>query len=63
MKHLPGLTAFLLTFACKAALDMRLVDPFVDVHGDAKLSRAADPTRALWQANGNVTGLLRSLHA
>jgi N12 class adenine-specific DNA methylase len=34
----------------KAALDMRLVDPFAEAHGDTKLNRAADRIHALWQA-------------
>src|SRR5271166_1271411 len=34
----------------KAALDMRLVDPFADAYGDTKLSRAAERIRALWEA-------------
>jgi hypothetical protein len=37
----------------KAALDMRLVDPFADAYGDTKLSRAADRIRALWQTTRN----------
>ena len=37
----------------KAALDMRLVDPFADAYGDTKLSRAADRIRALWEATRN----------
>ncbi len=34
----------------KAALDMRLVDPFADPYGDTKLNRAAERIRALWEA-------------
>ncbi len=37
----------------KAALDMRLVDPFADPYGDTKLSRAAERIRALWEATRN----------
>jgi len=37
----------------KAALDMRLVDPFADAHGDTKLGRAVDQIRAVWEATRN----------
>jgi N12 class adenine-specific DNA methylase len=32
----------------KAALDMRLVDPFADIHGDTKVNRAADTIYRTW---------------
>ena len=32
----------------KAALDMRLVNPFVDIHGDTKVSRAVDRIYRTW---------------
>jgi N12 class adenine-specific DNA methylase len=34
----------------KAALDMRLVDPFADTNGDTKIGRAVDRIRAVWGA-------------
>jgi hypothetical protein len=37
----------------KAALDMRLVDPFADAHGDTKLGRAIERIRATWYATRN----------
>ncbi len=37
----------------KAALDMRLVDPFADAHGDTKLGRAIERIRATWDATRN----------
>jgi N12 class adenine-specific DNA methylase len=33
----------------KAALDMRLVDPFADVHGDTKISRAIEKIYETWK--------------
>jgi P-type conjugative transfer protein TrbL len=38
----------------KAALDMRLVEPFADPYGDTKLSRAIDRIRDVWQETGNA---------
>jgi hypothetical protein len=37
----------------KAALDMRLADPFADAHGDTKVGRAVDRIRAVWEATRN----------
>src|SRR5271163_3142520 len=37
----------------KAALDMRLVDPFGDARGDTKLGRAVERIRAIWEATRN----------
>jgi hypothetical protein len=37
----------------KAALDMRLVDPFGDARGDTKLGRAVERIRATWEATRN----------
>ena len=34
----------------KAALDMRLVDPFAEPDGDTKLSLAVDRIRSVWDA-------------
>jgi hypothetical protein len=34
----------------KAALEMRLVDPFAAAHDDSKFNRTADLIGALWQA-------------
>ena len=34
----------------KAALDMRLVDPFADTNGDTKVGRAVDRIPAVWEA-------------
>src|ERR1039458_269416 len=33
----------------KAALDMRLVDPFAEIHQDTKVSRAIDTIYRTWQ--------------
>jgi hypothetical protein len=37
----------------KAALDMRLVDPFGDARGDTKLGRAVERIRAVWETTRN----------
>ena len=37
----------------KAALDMRLVDPFADAHGDTKVGRAVERIRAVWDDDRN----------
>jgi len=37
----------------KAALDMRLVEPFADPYGDTKLSRAIERIREVWQESGS----------
>ena len=55
-----------------AALDMRLVDPFADAHGDTTLRRAVQCIRQVWQdtadawsttrlQSGEVRELLRQL--
>jgi hypothetical protein len=47
----------------KAALDMRLVDPFADAHGDTKLGRAIDDVGRNSQRALDPVRFLRSLHA
>ena len=51
----------------KAALDMRLVDPFAEIHGDTKVSRAIEKIYRTWDGRKgqalDPACLLRSLDA